>query len=61
MIGFTEILLILIIILIIFGAGKFPKIMENFAEGIKIFKKTMNEKDSKNSSNEKKKKSQRKK
>lgn len=43
MIGFQELLLILIIVLIIFGAGRFPKIMQNFAEGINVFKKTIKE------------------
>ncbi len=26
-----------------FGASKFPKIMQNFAEGINVFKKTIKE------------------
>ena len=39
--GWSEILVILLIVLIIFGAGRFPSIMENFAKGIKSFKKTM--------------------
>lgn len=43
MIGFQELLLILIIVLIVFGAGRFPKIMQNFAEGINVFKKTIKE------------------
>ena len=47
MIHISEILVILAIILLLFGAGKFPKIMQNFAEGLKIFKKTINEKDQK--------------
>ncbi len=56
MIGFTEILLILIIVLIVFGAGKFPKIMENFATGINAFKKTIKQTDAKTTSNKKTKK-----
>ena len=44
-IGLSELLLIIVLVLILFGAGKFPKIMENFAEGIKVFKKSMNEND----------------
>ena len=47
MIHFNEILVILALILLIFGTGKFPKIMQNLAEGLKSFKKTMNEKDDK--------------
>lgn len=57
MIGTTEIILILIIVVLIFGAGKFPKIMENFAEGINVFKKTIKEdKNKKTKSSPKKKK-----
>jgi sec-independent protein translocase protein TatA len=43
MIGWTEVLVILIVVLIVFGAGRFPSIMENFARGLKAFKKTMAE------------------
>ena len=39
MLHFNEILIVLIVILILFGSGKFPKIMANLAEGIKSFKK----------------------
>jgi sec-independent protein translocase protein TatA len=45
MIGWSEILLILVIVLIVFGAGRFPSIMENLAKGLKSFKKTMKEED----------------
>ncbi len=45
MIHFSEILIILAVVLLVFGTGKFPKIMQNFAEGIKSFKKAMDEKD----------------
>ncbi len=47
MIHLNEILVILAVILLIFGTGKFPKIMQNLAEGIKSFKKAMSEKDKK--------------
>ncbi len=47
MIHMSEILVILAVVLLLFGTGKFPKIMQNFAEGIKSFKKTMNEDDKK--------------
>ena len=47
MLHFSEILVILAVVLLIFGTGKFPKIMQNFAEGIKSFKMAMNEKDEK--------------
>lgn len=47
MISFSEILIVLVVVLIIFGAGKFPQIMQNIAEGINSFKKTIT-KDNKN-------------
>lgn len=39
--GTSEIILLLILILILFGSNRFPKIMENFAEGLKTFKKSL--------------------
>lgn len=36
--GIWQILLILIIILIIFGAGKLPHVMKDVAKGLKAFK-----------------------
>ncbi|MDR1476629.1 MAG: twin-arginine translocase TatA/TatE family subunit [Rickettsiales bacterium] len=47
MIGWSETLLILLIVLIVFGAGRFPGMMENLAKGLKAFKKTMGEEESK--------------
>ncbi len=38
-IGMTELIIILVIILIIFGAGKLPEIGEGLGKGIKSFKK----------------------
>ena len=37
----THLLIILAVILIIFGAGKLPRVMGDFAQGIKNFKKGM--------------------
>lgn len=37
--GALEIILIIVVILLIFGAGRVPGIMENVAKGIKGFKK----------------------
>lgn len=37
-IGIWQILLVLVIILILFGAGKLPKVMGDFAKGIRNFK-----------------------
>ena len=53
MVHLSEIIVILAVVLLLFGTGKFPKIMQNFAEGIKSFKKAMNEKDDKEIKNKK--------
>jgi len=37
--GMPELLVILVIVLIIFGAGKLPRIRENIGKGIQNFKK----------------------
>ena len=44
--GHWEIILILVIILILFGAGKLPKVAGDIAKGIKSFKEGMKEDDS---------------
>jgi sec-independent protein translocase protein TatA len=44
-IGMPELLIILAIILIIFGAGKIPEIGKGLGQGIKNFKKATHEKD----------------
>ena len=49
--GFGEILIILVAILILFGAGKLPKVMGDLGKGIKNFK---NELEDKPQDNEKK-------
>lgn len=46
-IGIPEILLIILLIIVLFGTSRFPRIMQNLAEGLKVFKKSMNEKDGK--------------
>jgi sec-independent protein translocase protein TatA len=38
-------LVVLLIVLILFGAGKLPRLMGDLASGIKVFKRTMNEED----------------
>lgn len=43
--GWMELLLILIIVLIIFGAGKLPQLGEGIGKAIKGFKKTVHEAD----------------
>jgi sec-independent protein translocase protein TatA len=42
-IGPTELILILLIVIIIFGARKLPDLGKSIGEGIKNFKKSMNE------------------
>jgi sec-independent protein translocase protein TatA len=44
-IGMPELIIILIIILIIFGAGKLPEIGSGIGKGIKNFKKATHERD----------------
>jgi len=44
-IGVWQIVLILAIVLIIFGAGKLPKVMGDMGKGIKSFKAGINEKE----------------
>lgn len=44
-IGPTEILLILLIVIIIFGARKLPDLGKSLGDGIKNFKKSMSTKD----------------
>ncbi len=43
--GFTELILILVIVLIIFGAGKLPQLGEGVGKAIKGFKKSVHEAD----------------
>jgi sec-independent protein translocase protein TatA len=40
-IGFTEILIIVLVIVIFFGAKKIPEIAQGFGKGIKEFKKAV--------------------
>ena len=42
-IGFTEIMMILLVILLLFGAKRIPEIAGSFGKGIKEFKKNMND------------------
>ena len=43
MVGWMQILLIVLVVALLFGAGKIPSIMKNVAEGMKVFKKTLKE------------------
>ena len=42
-IGVWQVVLVLVIVLIIFGAGKLPKVMGDVAKGVKNFKSGMAE------------------
>ncbi|HFD16552.1 MAG TPA: twin-arginine translocase TatA/TatE family subunit [Rhodospirillales bacterium] len=44
-IGIWQVVLILLIVLILFGAGKLPKVMGDVAKGVKNFKKGLAEDD----------------
>jgi sec-independent protein translocase protein TatA len=44
-IGIWQVVLILLIVLILFGAGKLPKVMGDVAKGVKNFKSGMREDD----------------
>ncbi len=37
-IGFKEILIILIVVLVVFGAGKLPRVMGDLGKGLRSFK-----------------------
>ena len=39
----SHLLIVLLIILVLFGAGKLPSVMSDFAKGLKAFKSGMNE------------------
>jgi sec-independent protein translocase protein TatA len=41
--GATELIIILVIVLVIFGAGKLPKVMKDMGKGVKSFKEAMGE------------------
>jgi sec-independent protein translocase protein TatA len=42
-IGWLEIILILVVVLLLFGARRIPDIMHSFGKGIREFKKGINE------------------
>lgn len=53
MLSATHILLVILVIFVLFGAGKLPRLMGDFAEGIKAFKKGMKDDDTKKPSDTK--------
>jgi len=52
----TELIIILVIVLIIFGAGQLPKVAKAIGEGIREFKKAAKGQESKETKEEKKEK-----
>ena len=47
-----QLLIILLIVLLLFGAGKLPKVMSDLGKGLKSFKSAMNEEEKNDSSDE---------
>ncbi|MEG8945620.1 twin-arginine translocase TatA/TatE family subunit [Rosettibacter firmus] len=43
--GATEIILILLVLVLLFGAKKIPELMRGLGQGIRSFKKALNEDD----------------
>lgn len=50
-IGLWQLVLILLIVFVIFGAGKLPKVMGDFGKGVKNLKKGLNEDDAPDANN----------
>ena len=46
--SFSHLIVILLIILLLFGAGKLPQVMTDLAKGLKAFKDGMKDNDQKN-------------
>ena len=46
--GWTEILIIVVLVIILFGHNKIPGMMKNLADGLKVFKKELNGSDKAN-------------
>ncbi|MDP9196662.1 MAG: twin-arginine translocase TatA/TatE family subunit [Pseudomonadota bacterium] len=47
--GLTEILLVLVLVLILFGAGKLPRVMGDIGKGLRSFKSGLQGEDEKKS------------
>lgn len=43
--GALQIIVIILLVMVLFGAGRIPVVMENIAKGIKSFKKGLKEED----------------
>ena len=45
--SFWHVLVVIVVIFLLFGAGRFPKAMEGLAKGVKAFKKGMKDEEEK--------------
>ena len=50
--SFSHLIIILLIILVLFGAGKLPQVMADLGKGLKAFKNGLNAKDDKDKKDE---------
>lgn len=53
-IGLVQLLVILLLVLLLFGAGKLPKVMSDLGKGLKSFKSSLNEEEKKDDLSDKK-------
>lgn len=53
-IGFWQILIVLLLVLVLFGAGKLPKVMGDLGKGMRNFKDGLKGEDEKDTSADKK-------
>lgn len=44
-VGFWQVVLIVLVIMVLFGAGRISKVMEDMGKGVKAFKKGLNDED----------------
>lgn len=51
----SHLLVILLIVLVLFGAGKIPQVMSDFGKGLKAFKNAIKNEESEEEKNKKKK------
>ncbi|MEM6339227.1 MAG: twin-arginine translocase TatA/TatE family subunit [Pseudomonadota bacterium] len=49
-VSLLQLLVILLIVLLLFGAGKLPKVMSDLGKGLKSFKSAINEEEKKDDS-----------
>ncbi|HPD82602.1 MAG: twin-arginine translocase TatA/TatE family subunit [Alphaproteobacteria bacterium] len=47
-IGIWQVLIVVVLVFLLFGAGRLPRVMEDIAKGIKSFKKGMSDDDAPN-------------